>query len=501
MRALLDTNIIIHRESMQATNYSIGRLFYWLDKLHYEKLIHPYSVAELRKAHNAAQQDIYNARLAAYTQMKTVAPQTDEFKAVLADAQKTENDIVDNQLLYEVYCGRADILITEDRKMRNKAEKLGITDRVFSINAFISKVSSENPKLIDYKALSIRKELFGNIDVHNPFFDSFRPDYDGFDRWFARKCDEEAYICRTDKDVILGFLYLKTEDETEDYSNITPHFVPGKRLKVGTFKVEASGFRLGERFIKIIFDNAIERNLNEIYVTMFKDRPELSALYDLLIRWGFYDYGTKNTNGKIETVLVKKLGQYDACKSVMGNFPNLRQNSAKMILPIASQFHTSLFPDSKLNAEIDYIKNVPHRYALQKVYVSWAPEKNLNPGDLIVFYRMGETWPKKYSSVITTIGVIDSVVSDFKDKDDFLKQCQNRSVFSQTDLEDFWNNHRYNLKVLKFVYVKSLSRRLTLDWLQQQGMVEQNQGPRPFTRISDDQFNLILRESDTKLYM
>ena len=501
MRALLDTNIIIHRESMLATNYSIGQLYYWLDKLHYEKLIHPYSIQELRKADNSAQQELYNARLSAYTQMKTVAKQTEEFKSLLVNATKTENDTIDNQLLFEVYCDRADILITEDRKMRNKAEILGIDSRVFSINAFIRKVSAENPELIDYKSLSIRKELFGDIDVHNSFFDSFRPDYDGFDKWFAGKCDEEAYVCRTDKNDILGFLYLKTEDETEDYSDIMPTFSLGRRLKVGTFKVEASGFRLGERFVKIIFDNAIERNLSEIYVTLFKDRPELTALYDLLIRWGFFEYGTKNTNGKKETVLVKKLGAYDATKTVVANFPNLKRDSAKMILPIAPQFHTSLFPDSKLNTEIDYIKNVPHRYALQKVYVSWAPEKNLNPGDLIVFYRMGDTWPKKYRSVITTIGVIDDVVPDFKDKDDFLKQCQNRSVFSQTDLEDFWNNHRYNLKVLKFVYVKSLSRRLTLDWLQQQGMVEQNQGPRPFTRISDDQFNLILRESDTKLYM
>ena len=502
MRALLDTNIIIHRESMQATNYSIGQLFYWLDKLHYVKLIHPYSVAELRKANNVAQQDIYNARLAAYTQMKAVATQTDEFKVVLMDAQKTENDVVDNQLLFEVYCGHADILITEDRKMRSKAEKLGIVDRVFSINAFISKVSTENPDLIDYKALSIRKELFGSIDVRNPFFDSFRPDYDGFDRWFAGKCDEEAYICRTDKNAILGFLYLKTEDETEDYSNITPRFIPGKRLKVGTFKVEASGFRLGERFVKIIFDNAIERNLNEIYVTMFKDRPELTALYDLLIRWGFYDYGTKNTNGKIESVLVKKLGQYEQGKSVIGNFPNLKQNSAKMILPIAPQFHTSLFPDSKLNTEIDYIKNVPHRYALQKVYITWSFEENINPGDLLVFYRMGEEGSyKKYSSVITTIGVVDEVISQFANIDDFLRHCQNRSVFSKEQLEDFWQKHHYKLKVLKFVYVKSLARRLTLDWLQKNGIVAPKQGPRPFTRITDDQFNLIMRESDTKLYM
>ena len=48
MRALLDTNIIIHRENVIPTNSTIGQLFYWLDKLHYEKVIHPLSVKELR---------------------------------------------------------------------------------------------------------------------------------------------------------------------------------------------------------------------------------------------------------------------------------------------------------------------------------------------------------------------------------------------------------------------------------------------------------------------
>ena len=62
---------------------------------------------------------------------------------------------------------------------------------------------------------------------------------------------------------------MKTENENENYSNIFPAFQPKKRLKVGTFKVESTGFRLGERFIKIIFDNAIVRNVEEIYVTLF----------------------------------------------------------------------------------------------------------------------------------------------------------------------------------------------------------------------------------------
>ena len=30
MRALLDTNIIIHRENKRVSNYSIGHLFRWL---------------------------------------------------------------------------------------------------------------------------------------------------------------------------------------------------------------------------------------------------------------------------------------------------------------------------------------------------------------------------------------------------------------------------------------------------------------------------------------
>lgn len=311
MRALLDTNIVIHRENVKATNLSIGQLFHWLDALHYEKVIHPYTVNELRKYSSDQIQKLYDAKLAAYTQMKSVAKQTPDFLKLLNDTPKTDNDLIDNQLLFELYCGRADILITEDRKMRIKAQKLGIEDRVFTINAFITKATAENPDLIEYKYLSVKKEFFGNIDVTNSFFDTFREDYPEFEQWFAKKCDEEAYICHNDRGEILGFLYLKTEDESENYNDISPRFNPTRRLKVGTFKVEASGFRLGERFIKIIFDNAIERHLNEIYVTLFMDRPELKALYDLLIRWGFFEYGIKCTDGKEETVLVKKLGIYD----------------------------------------------------------------------------------------------------------------------------------------------------------------------------------------------
>lgn len=502
MKALLDTNIIIHRENTQATNYSIGLLFYWLDRLHYDKCIHPLTILELRKFKNLNMQHLYDAKLGAYTELKTIAQQTIDFKAKLKDLPKTQNDAIDNQLLCEVYCGRVDLLITEDRRMRNKAVSLGIDDRVYSINAFITKMTAENPGLMNYKMLSVKREYFENIDVSNSFFDSFRASYSKFDDWFARKSNEEAYICKNDNGDILGFLYLKVEYPDENYSDIIPAFIPKKRLKIGTFKVEASGFRLGERFIKIIFDNAINSQVDEIYVTLFENRSELAALENLLCRWGFYRYGKKVSYGKEETVLVKKLGIYDAKQTPKYNFPNTTYNHQKFIVPIYAKYHTTLLPDSKLNTEneIDFLGRYPHRYALQKVYISLTLERNILPGDLILFYRPGENSGRKgYESVLTTVGIVDEIQYNFTSKSEFVKSCQNRSVFSNNDLDSLWTRDRNKLLVLKFIYVASLNKRLNLSYLWDKDILSFPNGPRPFTKITDSQFNMILSDSKTIL--
>ena len=502
MKTLLDTNIIIHRENTKVTNQSIGLLYYWLDKLHYEKMIHPYSLKELRKYGNSEMQKLYDVKLSSYTEMKTVASQSKEFINKLQETPKSENDEIDNQLLCEVFCGRVDILITEDRRMRNKAIALGISERVFSINAFIEKATSENPELVNYKHLSVKKEYIGNVDVSNVFFDSLRDSYQGFDMWFAKKSNEEAYVCYSDNDMILGFLYLKTEDVDSDYHDIIPVFSPKRRLKIGTFKIDSTGFRLGERFIKIIFDNAIERNVDEIYVTLFEDRPELMALEGLLKRWGFDDYGVKISNDKKEKVLLKSMKNYNSALSIKQNFPNVNYNVAKRILPIYPQYHTNLLPDSQLNTEneVDFIGNIAHRYALQKVYVTWGMKSDVRVGDIVLFYRTGEPGRKAYTSVLTTVAVIDEFVSDFVDKKDFMDYCENRSVFSKAELEDFWEKHRYNICVVKFIFIKSLDKRLNLQYLWNNNIIPFPNGPRPFVKIDDSQYSSIINDSKTSLY-
>lgn len=499
MRILLDTNIVIHRENKIVSNYSIGHLFRWIDRLKYDKVIHPYTISEIQKYRDPETQEAISVKLESYEVLKTIHQPDEMFLTKIGQSEKNENDHIDNCLLYEVYLDHVDIFITEDRQLRNKAVCLGLVNRVFSINSFISKVTEENPDLIEYKALAVEKVYFGNVDVNDSFFDSFRKAYDGFNQWFARKCDEEAYICRSDNGKILGFLYLKTEGTSENYSDIEPPFLPKRRLKVGTFKVESTGFRLGERFIKIIFDNAQQRKVDEIYVTLFTDRKELVALEGLLNRWGFNFYGMKNNK---EKVLVKYLHKIDYNATPKINYPNFSHSCNKFILPIKPQYHTTLLPDSQLNSEnrIDFLGREPHRYALQKVYISWANTNGAKPGDLILFYRMGADGEnKKYKSVLSTIAIVDKIIENIHSEEHLLSLCQNRSVFTVDELKNFWSEHCRNLKILKFIFVKSLNKRLTLGYLWEHNIIVPPGGPRPFTAITDEQFDMIVHDSETEI--
>ena len=132
MRALLDTNIVIHRENKRASNYSVGHLYRWLDKLRYDKIIHPYSVSEIKKYKDVETQEAFEIKLDAYNVLQTIIEPSEEFLRLIGLPERTPNDRIDDTLLYEVFLGRVDILITEDRKLREKAIKIDLEDRVFS---------------------------------------------------------------------------------------------------------------------------------------------------------------------------------------------------------------------------------------------------------------------------------------------------------------------------------------------------------------------------------
>lgn len=496
MKILLDTNIIVYREANKVYNTAIGDLFYWLNKLHYDAYISPLSIKEIEKYEDIEVVKTFKTKMKSYMLLPTTSNMSTEFSDTLKEKTKNENDIIDNNLLYELFIERVDIIITEDRGIKTKAQLLNLEHRVFNIEDFLYKCKKENPSLINYNVLSVIKKRIGDVDLNDVFFDNFKQDYVGFEKWFKKKQDEEAYVCYQDNK-LLGFLYIKKEDVGENYSDIRPQFKPKKRLKIGTFKVVSSGFRLGERFLKIIFDNAKSFNVDEIYVTLFEHREELKALSLLMQKWGFRLWGEKNSDSGTELVLVKEMKEYIVNKDPQYNFPVLKEQSNKYILPIFPKYHTDLLPDAILNNECIELKNVAHRYALQKVYISFSYETGIKPGDRLLIYRTKGNSSAAYSSVLTSLCVVQEIKSNFYSEDLFLKECQNRSIFSEQELKSIWQQHKNDLKVIKFLFIKQLNKKIVLKQLWDNGIVPEPSGPRPFTKLTDQQYKKILKMSQT----
>lgn len=487
---LLDTNIIIQRESSNIVSDEVMQIYKMFDKLGIRKYIHPKTKEEIKKYKDEKIRDIMLKKIDSYMEL-SITDGTDVFlDRVFNNYAKDDNSLIDNELLKQAYFGVIDYLITNDKEMIRKASDLGISDMVMTPMAFFHKINTTYPDKVDYKMLSVKKRKFSEVNLNSSFFDSLRDDYSGFDNWYKSKRDEEAYVFEIDNE-LKAFLYLKIEEKNENYSDISPIFLPKLRLKVGTFKIDSKGFRLSERFIKIIFDNALKANVEEVYVTLFENkREEVNRLEEILFKWGFVRWGHK-TNG--EVVLVKNMNGYDNKLSVKENYPNVSLNNS-WILPIYPKYHTDLFPDMILSNENSmlYNDNMAHRYALEKVYVSSADPRytKAKPGDYIFIYRTGERYPKKYSSVITGICILESVKS-FSNLNDFITECGNRSVFSNQELRNLFSKYK---TVIKMIQYKTFSKKVILNDLYELGIVEEDKGPRNFTYVSQENFNKLIKK-------
>lgn len=489
MKALLDTNIIIHREASRVINQDVGILYRWLERAKYVKCVHSLTIDEIKKYKNQEAVDAFNIKLDSYEKIEIPSPLQYEVNNISEQIDVNENDLNDTQLLNEVYIGRVDILITEDKKIRKKAKELGIEEKVFTIDSFLEKTFAEHPDLVNYKVLNVQKLKFGRINLNDDFFSSLKEDYVGFDKWFIKKYDEEAYITvNSNNGLLLSFLYLKVEGNDEFYHDITPQFQKKKRLKVGTFKVINNGFRLGERFMKIIFDNALKNKVDEIYVTIFDKRDDQRRLIDLLELWGFILWGKKND----ELVYVRDFKKEIKEGHLRHNYPYISRNNDCFIVPIYPDYHTELLPDSILNTESpeEYIEDFPHRNGINKIYVSRALEPHPDKGSILIFYRTGGY----YKSVVSTIGVVDEIKYDFINEDDFILYCRKSSVFPEEKLREMWKYSPTKPFVIRFLYIYSFPHRINMkELIDLQVLNGVNDAPRGFKQISTEQFNSILK--------
>lgn len=105
-----------------------------------------------------------------------------------------------------------------------------------------------------------------------------------------------------------------------------------------------------------------------------------------------------------------------------------------------------------------------------------------------MIYRNGERYPKKYSSVVTGVTIIQDIIKT-NTVEECIKECKNRSVFSQSDIKKLYSKYPTVIKLLDYLPFKN---KVPLYKLYDNSIIEQGKGPRPFEVIDKKHFTKII---------
>lgn len=191
----------------------------------------------------------------------------------------------------------------------------------------------------------IKPLSFSEVDLGEPFFDSLRSSYAGFDEWFTRKAvgGERAFFAFDSSGSLIAMLYLKVESGLEE--GVTPR-MDFPRLKIGTFKVDFDHHTgIGKRLLAIALREFARSGQDFVYVTMHENE-NTSSLAELLCKYGFSFWGAKDQ----ETVLYKTRPCSD--DDTFSRYPFVSRSLGNCwILSIRPEYHKKLFGDVYLTSE------------------------------------------------------------------------------------------------------------------------------------------------------
>jgi len=482
MRILIDTNIFIYRENYHVIPSNLQSLLKTLNDLIVQILVHPLSVHEIEKDRNHERRKISLSKIKTYPLLDN-PPSFKNNQQFLTFVGQTNNahERVDNNLLYCVYKNAVDFLLTEDRAIHRKSERVGISDRVFDIDEaleyFKRQLSVEKvPKPPALKYVPVH-----NLDLNDPIFTSLKVEYPEFIDWWGKISREGRKAWVYFKGDRLGaILIYKIEDEAIA-SN--PPLPKKRRLKISTFKVTYTGYKIGELFIKISITFAITNNIDELYLTHFT-KPE-DSLVVLVENFGFYKVAEKNG----EDIFIKKIVPDEKTKDPIEIYrkfyPSFYDGKRikKFIIPIRPEYHNKLFTDYQPRQPTLFEfggELIIEGNTIKKAYLSHSRIRKMSEGDILLFYRSVD------ERRITSLGVIEKVYHNIKSPDEIIRYVGKRSVYNKKETEEIAKNPT---KVILFKQHFHFRNPLALDYLRTNDIL--TGAPQSIVRISHEKYLLI----------
>jgi hypothetical protein len=438
MRIIIDTNVVVNREQNQIVSEDLQELFKILNQLKHQILVHPLSVIELSKDKKEDRKEVQLSKIGAYVELEQPPDMNGDsnFKSILGDNNgiKNAHEIIDNNLIYCIYKDAADFLITEDKEILKKSEKLGIADRVFSVSESLE-YFKKHSLYLTVKPVSppaLKEIPMHNLDLNDSFFDSLKEDYgeEEFSKWWRKKSKEGRMAWAYFKEGKLGALLIyKIEDEKID---VIPALPEKKRLKICTLKVTQYGYKIGELLVKLAVRYSSECKIDEIFLTHFTKNNDY--FIPLIEEFGFRKWGKK---GK-EDLFLKKLLPDIMCGSPLEIqqlfYPSFYDgiDVKKFVIPIQPEFHNRLFTDYKRRQQMLEEFNegfIIEGNTIKKAYLCHSNTKNVDVGDVLIFYRSHD------EQALTTIGIVEKIFYNLTDPDVIERVVGKRSVYTRREIE------------------------------------------------------------------
>ena len=489
MRILIDTNIFIYREDDRVLSSNLQNVLRMLNSLKVEILLHPKSIEEIKRDRNEDRKKVMLSKIHTYPLLESPPdPNKDtNFLSVVGHSTKP-NERVDNALLYSVYRDAVDFLITEDGGMHKKATRLGIKDRVISLEDALEIFKKDFRDEKVHHPPAVKEEFVYNLNINDSFFDSLKEEYGGeeFETWFTniKRKGRKCWVHLRADDAIGALLIYKVENEPIDS---IPPLPAKKRFKMATFKVTHTGYKIGELFIKLSVEYCIKNDLTEMYLTHFTQPDDY--LVDLITEYGFIKVAT---NRKGEDVFVKEL-LADNQKIELPHpleiskrfYPSFYDGAEvnKFIAPILPEFHERLFTEYK-RRQTKLFEHaggfIVEGNTIKKAYLSHSRITKISPGDVLLFYRSRDL------SEVTSLGVVEKAFQSLQDKDEIIRHVGKRTVYSMDEMEEMAEKPTI---VILFTWHFHLANPLKLKELMELGVLMG--APQSITQISHEKYLLI----------
>jgi L-amino acid N-acyltransferase YncA len=464
MKLLIDTNIFIPLEPTAEGDLGPGtepavRFASRAQEFGCTLFVHPAIRDDIDRDKDDRRRRLRTQTFQKYAQLPDPPSITPDVEAIVGVSVAQSNDWVDNLLLAALRSNAADWLVSEDNGIHKKAKRLQVADRVFRVREALTAL--EQLFGVPQPPPAVRAVKVHAINRADAIFDSVRQDYAGFDAWLDKCALEHRQAWIVEAGGQYGGITIVNHERTQAYG------LPGKVLKVCTFKVSErhNGFRYGELLLKTVFDFAVKRSFDQLFVEVFEKHEALVAL---LSEFGFEPIAERTNRG--ELVLAKPMKPDDAARCMSGLDMHRRfgphavriDGTPAFLIPIQPQYHRILFPEAEPQLELS-AGSSPAGNAIRKAYLCLAPSRQIRPGDNLLFYR------SQGGGLITVLGVVEETVAA-RDPNRIAAQVGKRTVYSFAEIRSMCD--RGEVLAIVFRQARILAPFLRLDDAVREGIVK-----------------------------